>query len=149
MIPTTGATADLAALIGSRYGSPAGAASGCPTCAGSTLAGVGDRAPVFDESIGASSLYISVANLPAHSPPLNDPGHEHPQAGPYAYIMPWQFHNNRHPVPSNQSLEHIYTEPSELQQAAPDRHLDRQHRCESDPISMYQPTHVVNLYVKL
>lgn len=146
-ISTSGATAELAALIGSRYGSQPGEVL-MPNLRGRTLAcfGSGDS-PEFTDR-GQDNMTLEIANMPAHDHGVNDPGHEHPQAGPYAYIMPWQFHNNRHPVPSDSSLEHIYTEPTTF-----DKHAKTgvtiKSRGGGEPFSLWQPTHFVHVYVKL
>lgn len=146
-ISTSGETAELAAMIGSKYGARPGEVM-MPNLRGRTLAcfGSGDS-PEFTDK-GQDNMTLEVANLPAHNHPINDPGHEHPQAGPYAYVMPWQFHNNRHPVPSDSSLEHIYTEPSTF-----DKHartgITIGNRGGGEAFSLYQPTHFVHLYVKL
>jgi microcystin-dependent protein len=146
-ISTSGETADLAAMIGSRYGSQPGQVM-MPNLRGRTLAcfGSGDS-PEFTDK-GQDQMQLTVANLPAHNHGVNDPGHAHPQAGPYAYVMPWQFHNNRHPVPSDSALEHIYTEASTF-----DKHartgITINNRGGDEPFSLYQPTHFVHLYVKL
>jgi microcystin-dependent protein/ribosomal protein S11 len=145
-INTSGDTAQLAALIGSRYGSQGGQVR-MPDLRGMTLAYAGAGLGLFG-SVGDPSVAISVANLPPHTHPLNDPGHMHPQAGPYAYIRPWQFHNNRHPVPSNEPLEHVYTEPPDFNKYA-GTGITIGNTGAGTPISMYQPTHAVNLYVKL
>ena len=145
-INTSGATAELAAVIGARYGSQSSQVK-MPDLRGMTLCFAGGGLGLFG-TLGAANLNISEANLPPHSHNVNDPGHEHPEAGPHAYIRPWQYHNNRHPVPSNEALEHVYTEPASF-----DKHartgITLGNTGAGEPISMFQPTHTVNLYVKL
>jgi microcystin-dependent protein len=146
-ISTQGATRDLAAMIGSKYGARSGEIQ-MPNLLGRTLAnhGSGDS-PAFTEK-GVDSIRLTEKHMPVHDHKINDPGHEHRQAGPYAYVMPWQFHNNRHPVPSDSALEHIYTESSDFDRSAKTgiRVLPAG---EGEPLSMYQPTHFVYVYVKL
>jgi microcystin-dependent protein len=146
LISTSGSTAELAAMLGGRYGSAAGAVR-MPDLRGRTLCYAGDGLGLFG-NIGVKDVILHVDNLPAHVHPLNDPGHVHPQAGPYAFIMPWQYHNNRHPVPSDGKYEHIYTEASGF-----DKHartgITVGPTGGNAPIPMYQPTHTVNRFVKL
>ena len=146
-ISTSGTTADLAAVIGSKYGSRPGEIL-MPNLRGRTLAGwgSGDSPPLTDA--GADVMRLEVRHLPAHNHPINDPGHEHPQAGPYAYIRAWQFHNNRHPVPSDSALEHVYTEPEGFDKNARTG-ITVSNRGGDDSFSLYQPTHFVYIYVKL
>jgi microcystin-dependent protein len=145
-IATSGATADLAALIGARYGSQAGQVR-MPDLRGMTLAYAGAGLGLFG-NIGAQSIVLSEAQMPAHVHWVNDPGHIHPQAGPYAYVMPWQYHNNRHIVASDSKYEHIYTEPSTFDKSAATG-ITINPAGGNQPISMFQPTHTVNLFVKL
>ncbi len=146
-ISTSGDTAELAAMIGGTYGSRSGEIQ-MPNLLGRTLAnhGSGDSPALTDK--GADTITLEERHMPRHDHGINDPGHIHPQAGPHAYIRPWQFHNNRHPVPSNDALEHVYTEPSDY-----DRNAKTGIRVlpagEGDPFSAYQPTHFVYVYVKL
>jgi microcystin-dependent protein len=145
-IDTTGATAALAAEIGARYGSQSGQVK-MPDLRGLTLACGGDGMSFF-ATLGAKTLGLSVSNLPPHDHGVNDPGHAHPQGGPYAYVLPWQFHNNRHPVPSDGKYEHIYTEASTFDKNAATG-ITVAPTGNGEPILMFQPTHTVNLYVKL
>jgi len=145
-INTTGTTAELAALIGSRYGAQSGQVR-MPDLRGMTLAYAGAGLGLFG-SIGEQSITLTVDQLPAHKHNVNDPGHEHPQAGPYVYMMPWQYHNNRHPSPSDSKLEHLYTEPTTFDKSSKTG-ITLGYAGSNDPISMFQPTHTVNLYVKL
>jgi microcystin-dependent protein len=145
-INTTGSTADLAAMIGSRFGSQPGQIK-MPDLRGMTLSADGPTLPVFTE-YGARTIELTIANMPEHAHNVNDPGHDHPQAGPHAYIMPWQYHNNRHPVPSGDNLEHVYTEPSGFNRNARTG-ITLGKTGKGEPFSAYQPTHTVNLYVKL
>lgn len=146
-ISTSGSTAELAALIGGRYGSRPGEIL-LPNLRGRTLAcfGSGDS-PEFTDR-GQDNMTLQVAHMPSHGHKVEDPGHEHPQAGPYAYIMPWQFHNNRHPTPSDSALEHIYTEPTSF-----DKHartgISITPAGGGESFSLWQPTHFVHVYVKL
>ena len=132
-------------MIGSRYGSQGGQVR-MPDLRGYTLAFAGAGLGLFG-SAGAQSIVLTEGQMPVHGHWVNDPGHTHPQAGPYAYIRPWQYHNNRHPAPSNDPLEHIYTEPPTDKSAATGITINPAGG--NEPVSMFQPTHFVNLYVKL
>ena len=135
----------LAAVIGSRYGSQSGQIK---------MPGPARVHARRRRRRSSASVPPSGRTHADHRPPagarhnVNDPGHAHPQAGPYAYIMPWQYHNNRHPVPSDSALEHIYTEPAAFNKYA-GTGITIGNTGSGKPISMYQPTHTVNLYVKL
>ena len=60
----------------------------------------------------------------------------------------WQFHNNRHPVPSDSSLEHIYTEASGFDRSARTG-ITINETGGDEAFSLWQPTHFFYIYVKL
>lgn len=145
-INTTGTTAALAAVIGARYGSQAGQIR-MPDFRGWTLAGGGGIHGLWSAT-GVDTWVLTEGNLPSHSHGVNDPGHAHPQAGPYAYILPWQYHNNKHPMPADAKYEHVYSEPPEFDRYA-GTGISIGYAGGSQAISLFQPTQFVNVYVKL
>lgn len=81
-------TAELASLIGNRYGSGPGTKT-MPDFRGRIPIGVGGEvALTIGQVIGTATATLTLDNLPEHSHPVTDPGHVHPQAGDPLYYAP-------------------------------------------------------------
>lgn len=81
-------TADLAALVGTLYGSGPETV-GLPDFRGLIPIGAGGEVALsIGDVAGARTATIETANLPSHDHPVTDPGHAHPRAGRALYAPP-------------------------------------------------------------
>lgn len=110
-------TQALADLIGTRFGTaPAGfvtlpdlrnrVVAGASTV---TIAGIGTLG--VGTVLGDNVRTIGIEHMPWHDHVAHDPGHAHPQPGPYWYYRGSAYHNNWHPAHSSSALPHLYAEP--------------------------------------
>lgn len=76
---TDPATADLAALVGTTYGSGPGFVD-LPDLRGVFLVGSGGPLSfTLGDFVGSAAQQLSIANIPQHVHDVEDPGHQHPQ----------------------------------------------------------------------
>lgn len=82
----------LSGFCGAKFGTAASGNFKLPDYRGRTLFGVdGVLATAPGINIGADSVTLSISQLPAHDHPVLDPQHEHPQSGPYPYVVPQAY----------------------------------------------------------
>jgi|GEM_PF-2414478 len=116
MISTTAAaTAELAAIVGSRYGSDVGTVA-LPNFQGRIPIGTGGGvALTLGDVAGSVEVSLTEANLPSHGHPLTDPGHRHPSAGRGVYSTP---NGNLHPTGDQNGTFALLLDPDTLDTTA-------------------------------
>jgi microcystin-dependent protein len=149
-LSTGGANVALFNLIQYRFGG-SGANFNVPDLRGKYLLGhSGTIGAANGASVGTSSgsVTLSVANLPAHAHSVDDPGHFHPQAGPYWYYRPNIYHNNWHPNPDNSTaLPHMWVEESQQRKAVTG--ISVGNTGSGQPFNVLPPSVAINYLIKL
>lgn len=78
-------TSELAVLLGTLYGSGTGTVNKPDFRGRIPIGAAGGVALTLGDVAGTTTATLLVDNLPAHSHPVTDPGHEHPHAGRAVY----------------------------------------------------------------
>jgi microcystin-dependent protein len=151
-LAASGANLALFNLIQYRFGG-SGANFNVPDLRGKYIFGSGGAiAAAPGASVGTSNgqVTLSVTNIPTHSHVVNDPGHYHPQAGPYWYYRPNIYHNNWHPNPDNSTaLPHMWVDDSTTGQRTAKTGVSVNNTGDGQPFNVLPPSVAINYLIKL
>ena len=145
MISTTDVeTAELAAIVGSRYGSNPGVV-GLPDFQGRIPIGTGGEvALTLGEVAGSIEITLTEAHLPSHLHPTEDPGHRHPNAGRGVYSTP---NGNLHPTGEQNGTFALLLDPDNLDTTA-ETGVTVGHAGSDQPLEVLPPVVAVTWMVK-
>lgn len=136
-------TAQLAALIGGRYGTGPNTVY-LPDLRGTAFVGVGGSLGLgLGEFSGSPTTTLNVANLPPHTHAVNDPGHVHPKWG---RTLTYSAEHSAHPA--GDPGWSVVPEPANFNAAA-STGITINTAGQGVPISVVQPSHAGNWLCKL
>jgi microcystin-dependent protein len=149
-LAASGANLALFNLIQYRFGG-SGANFNVPDLRGKYIFGSGGAiaaAPGASVGTAAGSVTLNVTNIPPHGHPVSDPGHYHPQPGPYWYYRPNIYHNNWHPNPDNSTtLPHMWVDDN--QQRTAKTGVTVGNTGDGQPFDVLPPSVAINYLIKL